>query len=158
MPERRGGGGGGERWLPSCALASRNFVYWVAEKLGGCEGKGRKSGGRALMTTKRVTTTAHYWAATISSFSVIFSTYFVFLFLSERRKRRWRRIRRKRLSSLSNSLKEGPYFNQALHFFYPFHFFVFVVCLCCIGVARTLQGLLVRWLFLFRCRNILSSN
>jgi hypothetical protein len=40
-----------------CALASRNFVYWVGEELGGV-----RTGGweRALMTTKRVTTTAHY--------------------------------------------------------------------------------------------------
>ncbi len=27
-----------------CALASRNCVYWVAEELGGCEGKGREWG------------------------------------------------------------------------------------------------------------------
>jgi hypothetical protein len=38
----------------------------------------------------------------------------------------------------SNRIRQWTYFNQTLHFLYPFHLFVFVVCICCIGVAQTL--------------------
>jgi ABC-type glycerol-3-phosphate transport system permease component len=80
--------------------------------LGGCEGTGREWGGwggRALMMTKRVTTTAHYWAATISFFFiVIFSTYFVFSVSVREKKEKTKKNKKKETLIPLNSLKEGP--------------------------------------------------